>query len=83
MFLDSTQVMDVLAKIQTSKMDPDDPQRVYAGTTEVQVPGGLVERTEADAVGAVQAAGLTPRVVSERSTTVPSQGRRASDRRVR
>ncbi|MCC2313538.1 penicillin-binding protein [Cellulomonas xiejunii] len=39
---------------------------------EVQVPEGLVARTEADAVGALQAAGLTPRVVSERSATVPA-----------
>jgi len=39
---------------------------------EVQVPDGLVERTEADAVGALQAAGLTPRVVTERSATVPA-----------
>lgn len=39
---------------------------------DVQVPSGLVGRTEADAAGALQAAGLLINVVSERSTSVPS-----------
>ncbi|MBD7918762.1 transglycosylase domain-containing protein [Cellulomonas sp. Sa3CUA2] len=42
-----------------------------APPADVQVPSGLVGRTEADAAGSLQAAGLAARVVSERSTTVP------------
>jgi len=40
--------------------------------TEVQVPSGLVSRTEADATGALQAVGLIPNIVTERSPTVPA-----------
>ncbi|GIG40913.1 transglycosylase domain-containing protein [Cellulomonas phragmiteti] len=39
---------------------------------DVVVPSGLGGRTEADASGALQAAGLVPRIVTERSTTVPT-----------
>ncbi|UZN03343.1 penicillin-binding protein [Cellulomonas sp. S1-8] len=52
----------------TEEPTPEQPP----APTEVLVPSGLVSRTEADATGALQAAGLIPNVVSERSTSVPS-----------
>ncbi|MFC8190757.1 transglycosylase domain-containing protein [Cellulomonas sp. NPDC057328] len=48
------------------------PEPTEEAPTEVQVPGGLVGRTEADASGAVLAANLVPSVTSERSTSVPA-----------
>lgn len=55
---------------ETPTEEPE-PQEVPQEPTEVQVPGGLAGRTEADAVGALQGVGLSARIVTERSTTVP------------
>ena len=47
------------------------PEETPAPPTEVQVPTGLIGRTEADAAGALQSAGLVASVATERSATVP------------
>ncbi len=52
----------------TEEAQPEEPP----APTEVLVPSGLVGRTEADAAGALQGAGLVPTVVTERHATVPS-----------
>ncbi|SFK49272.1 transglycosylase domain-containing protein [Cellulomonas sp. KH9] len=59
------------APTETATEEPEVPEEPEA-PAEVQVPGGLVGRTEADAAGALQGAGLVPAVVTERSTTVPT-----------
>lgn len=48
------------------------PEPTEEAPTEVQVPGGLTGRTEADASGAVLGANLVPSVTSERSASVPA-----------
>lgn len=55
---------------ETATMEPT-PEAPPAPVA-VVVPNGLVGRTEADAAGTLQGAGLVARVVSERSATVPS-----------
>ena len=55
---------------ETPSATPE-PEETPQEPTDVQVPSGLGGRTEADAVGALQGAGLSARIVTERSTTVP------------
>lgn len=52
----------------TEEPTPEEPQQ----PAQVQVPGGLTGRTEADATGALQGAGLVASIRSEVSTAVPA-----------
>ncbi|QGQ20761.1 PASTA domain-containing protein [Cellulomonas sp. JZ18] len=51
------------------------PEPTQEAPTEVQVPGGLAGRTEADAAGALQAANLVVNVTYEYSTSGVAKGR--------
>ncbi|MCM0639286.1 penicillin-binding protein [Cellulomonas wangsupingiae] len=56
---------------QTETATPEPTPEEPAQPADVQVPGGLVNRTEADASGVLQGAGLVAAVVTEQSQTVP------------
>ncbi len=58
-----------VSETPTEEAEPTEEPEVPA---EVQVPSGLAGKTEADATGLLQGAGLVPSIVTERSTSVPA-----------